>query len=43
MLKALMKDPAKIHSPLATGASVDILENKCLFAGCNNSSSSLFY
>lgn len=42
MLKILMKDPATLLSPLAAGASIDILENKCIFGGCNNSTSSLF-
>lgn len=41
MLNILMIDPAMPLSPLAAGASVDILENKCIFVGCNNSLSSL--
>lgn len=45
MLKILMKTqqyPGILLSPLTAGASVDILENKCIFGGCNNNSSSLF-
>lgn len=42
MLKILIKDPATLLSPLAAGASTDILENKSIIGGCNNSTSSLF-
>lgn len=42
MFKILMKESATFLSPLAAGASIDILENKCIFGGCKNSTSSLF-